>query len=181
MAKIWRVYEGREPTQGGPWVDIPLADAIAALDLQQDDFISDLTERPRFGNLDRDFSYAGYKHVIVEIERSEGRRTKWKAGFYRSRVGPRDAFSRLIQQPLMAELGERNVVRVEHEPTTDSQGRDALRITVVIAPGATKRLHGGSALNALIRLRKRLGEMGDERTPMIEYATEAELAQDVGP
>jgi hypothetical protein len=81
----------------------------------------------------------------------------------------------------VAELGAENVVRAEYEPTTDSQGRDALKVTVVIAPGATKRLKGQSALSALVGVQKRLREMGEDRTPIIEYATEAELAQDAGP
>ena len=81
----------------------------------------------------------------------------------------------------MAELGAENVVRVEFEPATDSQGQDALKITVVIAPGSTEKLAKGASLSALVRLQERLSKMRDDRTPIIEYATEAELAQDGGP
>jgi hypothetical protein len=180
MAKIWPVYEGKEPTLGAPWAEIPVSEAIALFGLRPTDFISDLAVTLRFGNVDRDLKLFGFKHVVVEIERSEGRQANWKSGFYKSRITPREAFGRLIRQALVTELGAGNVVRVEHEPTTDSQGRDALRITVVITPDATERLANGAALDALVRLQERLREMREDRTPIIEYATEAELAQDAG-
>jgi len=117
----------------------------------------------------------------VEVEREEGQKTKWKPGFYKSRLTPKEVFRRLIQQPLVAELGNHNVVRAEFEPTTDSQGRGALKITVVIAPGAIQRLANGAVVDALVRLQERLREMRVDRTPIVEYATEAELVQDGGP
>ena len=181
MAKIWPVYEGREATKGGPWADLPVSEAVSLFELHPEDFVSDLATTPRFGNVDRDLWYVGYQHIVIEIGRNEGRRAKWKPGFYRSRVEPGDAFGRLIQQALVAELGAKNVLRVVYEPTTGSQGQDALKITVVIAPGATKKLAKGASLSALVRLQERLSEMREDRTPIIEYATEAELAQDGGP
>ncbi len=180
MAKIWPVYEGREPTRGGPWADVPVSDAISLFELRREDFVSDLSATPRFGKGDRDLWYLGYKHIVVEIGRNEGRRIKWKPGFYRSRVKPEDAFAKLIQQALVSELGAENVVRVEYEPAIGSQGQDALKITVVIAPGAVKKLSKGASLDALVRLQARLSEMRENRTPIIEYATEAELAHDGG-
>lgn len=181
MAKIWLAYEGREPTRGGPFAEVPVSEAVSIFELRPEDFVSDLATTPRFGDVDRDLWYLGHKRVVVEIGRSEGRRAKWKPGFYRSRVKPEDAFGRLIQQALVAELGAENVVRVEYEPTTDSQGQDALKIIVVIAPGATKKLATGASLSALVRLQERLSQMREDRTPIIEYATEAELVQDGGP
>ena len=181
MAKIWPVYEGKEPTRGGPWAELPVPEAVSLFELQPEDYKSDLATTPRFGNRDRDLWYLGYKRIVVEIGRNEGRRAKWKPGFYLSRVKPEDAFRRLIQHALAAELGAENVVRVEYEPTTDSQGQDALKIIVVIAPGATEKIAKGASLNALVRLQERLSEMREERTPIIEYATEAELAEDVAP
>ena len=181
MAKIWPVYEGREPTRGEPWADLPVSEAVSLFELQPEDIVYDLATTPRFGNVDRDLWYLGYKHIVVEIGRNEGRRATWKPGFYRSRVKPKDAFGRLIQQALLAELGAENLVRVEYEPATDSQGQDALKITVVIAPGATKKIAKEASLNALVRLQERLSKMREYRTPIIEYATEAELAQDGGP
>jgi hypothetical protein len=179
MAKIWPVYEGERPTTW-PWARLPLAEAITLFELRQDDYVSDLETTPRFGFADRDLTFAGFKHIVVEIERNEGRQAKWKPGFYKSRVKPKDAFGRLIRHALTSKLGEDNVVRLDWEPTTDSQGREALKITVVIPPGAAQKLKD-AVLDALVSLRERLREMGEERTPIVEYATEAELAQDAGP
>lgn len=178
MAAIWPVYEGKEPTSGGPWARLPLPEAIELLELKSTDFISPLAVTPRFGDAHRDLWYGGYKHIVVEVEDNEARREKWKPGFYRSKIKPKEAFRRLIQQPFVAEFGKRNVVRVESEPAVDSQGRNALRITVVIAPNAVRALSTGSPLDASVRLKQRLGEMPIEYTPIIEYVTEAELNQD---
>jgi len=181
MASIWPVYEGREPTIGEPWAELPLAEAIDLFELKPQDLVSDLSKTLRFGNANHELLYAGYKYIVVEVGVSEARRAKWKPGFYRSPIKPEEAFRRLIQQALAAELGNNNVVRVDYEPATDSQGRGALKITVVIAADAIKRLRNGAALNALVRLQERLREMGERRTPIIQYATEAELQQDGGP
>lgn len=178
MAKIWRVYEGKEPTIGEPWVRLPLSEAIALFELRPNDRVSELAITPRFGDVARDLTYAGFKCIVVEVERREGRRLRWKPGFYKSRIKPEEAFVRLIRQALVAELGENNVVRLELQPTTDSQDREALKITVVIAPGATQRLKGEAVLDALVSLQDRLREIHEDRIPIIEYATEAELEQD---
>jgi hypothetical protein len=68
--------------------------------------------------------------------------------------------------------------RAVSEPTTDSEGREALRITLVIAPGATDRISGDAALNTLFHIQKRLNEAGDDRFPIVEYATSEEFAGD---
>ena len=180
MAKIWPVYEGKEPTIGGPWARLPMSEAIALFELRPDEFVSDPEKTPRFGYEDRDLTYAGYKHIVVEIERNEGRKGKWKPGFYRSRITPNEAFRRLIRQALVAELGDNNVVGVDFKPTTDSQGREALKITVVIVPDAIRKFRDEAVLNALFRLQERLHEMREVRVPIIEYATEDELKQDGG-
>jgi hypothetical protein len=148
--------------------------------LRQGDFVSDLAAPPRFGDAGRDLWYAGWQHVVVEVGRKEGQKAKWKPGFYRSRISPDEAKVRLARHALASELGEDNVVRVELEPTADFEGRDALKVTVVIAPGSVRRI-ADRALDALVALRKRLHELGDDRFPIVEYATEAELAEDGGP
>lgn len=178
MARVWPVYEGVEPTRGGAWADLPVMDAVNVFELTHNDFVSDLSDRPRFGSKDRDLSYLGFRYVVVEIGQSEGRHAKWKSGFYLSKLSPAEAHRRLIQYVLVDALGDRNVERVVDESTTDSRGDDALRITVVIKPGAAKILSGGESLDALVRVREQLSRMQDSRTPTIEYATEDELAED---
>jgi hypothetical protein len=72
-----------------------------------------------------------------------------------------------------------NYVRVEFAPSIDSQGRGAIHITVVISPDAIQNLPSGATLDALVRIRERLHEMHVDSTPIVSYATEAELAEDV--
>ncbi len=181
MAKIWAVYEGRDPTIGGPWARLPALEAANLFELGPDDFLSEPDKTPRFGNADRDLWYAGYKHIVVEVERKEKRQSNLLPGFYKSRIKPKEAQTRLIQHAVVAGLGRDNVVRVEVEPTTDFHGRDARKITVVLTPGAADRLLGDTVLDTLVKVHERFHEMGDERTPIIEYSTELELAQDGGP
>lgn len=180
MAKIWPVYEGKEPTRGGPWAEISFSEAIRLFDLRQEDFISGLDQTPRFGDKNQTFYYRGYKHVVVEVDQGEARREKWQPGFYRSSVSPEEAFGRLLKSALASALGEKNLIRVQYSPAVDSRGEDALLVTAVIDPNAVQELESGATLDALVKLRERLREMQDERTPIVEYATEAELAQNAG-
>jgi hypothetical protein len=110
MANIWPVYEGKTPTLGWPWASLPLSEAIALFELRPDDFVSDLETTPRFGAVDRDLTFAGFKRVVVEVETSEGRHANWKPGFYRTRIKPKEAFTILIRQALATELGQDNVL-----------------------------------------------------------------------
>ena len=181
MASVWPVYEGREPTSGGPWAILPVSDAIKLFDLRPDDFVSDLGQTPRFGDASRELSHAGFKYIVVEIRRDEGSTAGWRPGFYKSGISPDEAFGILIKHALTTELGAENVRSVHYEPTTDSRGNDALRIIVIVETAAIERLGKGAPLNALIRLREQLSEMQEQRVPIIEYSTEEELAQDGSP
>jgi hypothetical protein len=75
-----------------------------------------------------------------------------------------------------ANFGSQNVVRVESEPTTDSDGQEALNLLIVIAPGVIETIDGDAVLDTLVQIVDRLQEAGDDRFPIIEYATEEELA-----
>jgi hypothetical protein len=177
MADIWRVYEGREPTRGLPWLSLPLDEAIALFELKPRHFISDPNRTPRFGPQDRDLSIFGYKHVIVEIHSDEMQLPKWKAGFYHSPVRPEEAFNRIIKNALVPILGETNVVRAEHSFSTDSWGRDTANVTVVLTPEARERITGEISLSTVGRLQNLFSNLGIEGAPTLQYATEDELAQ----
>lgn len=187
MAEIWPVYEGRRPTQGEPWATVPLRQAIELLDLSPQDFISDPDRTPRIGRKDRDLAVFGFKHIVAEIGPKEADGRDWKPGFYRSPLSPREAFKRLLRHAetfnqflrdiFVQELGEDNVLRVDHAYMTDSEGRPSFRISVVLAADATPKITGEATLAAFGLLQQRLAAMGVEGTPVIQYATEAELAQ----
>ena len=181
MAKIWPAYEGREPTIGEPWADLPLTEAIALLGLRPKHFRSDLSAPPRFGEADRNLWYAGFKHIVVEVEATEANREGWKPGFYLSPVKPKEASRKLLSHFLTPALGKDNVVRFALEPTIDSEGRSTHRITVVITPDAVQHISGEAAMSAISTLRENLGGMIGDGTPIVEYATEAELAADASP
>ncbi|HZF29748.1 MAG TPA: hypothetical protein VE907_11550 [Gammaproteobacteria bacterium] len=181
MARIWPVYDGKRPTSGDQWAEVPLQEAVSLFELRQDQFVSGIAMTPRFGDADRDFTWAGYRHIVIEIDAREAPKAKWKAGFYRSKIRPQEAFRRLVQQTIVSALGGENVVRVECAETVDSLGEPALRVTVVLTPGAPARLAPASVVEASMKLKHRLREMHTYSTPLIEYATEAELDQDAAP
>lgn len=68
--------------------------------------------------------------------------------------------------------------RVLIAPTTDSEGKDALRITMVIRPEAVKVITGDSALDLLVELQQELSKMHEERFPIVEFSTQDELNAD---
>jgi hypothetical protein len=75
-----------------------------------------------------------------------------------------------------ANLGPQNVLRVVSEPTTDSEGTEALRLLIVMAPGLDEAVSDNAVVDTLVQIVDRLRDAGEERFPIIEYATEEELA-----
>jgi hypothetical protein len=67
------------------------------------------------------------------------------------------------------------VQRVFSEPASDSEGHEALRITIVLKRGSAGRISGEKALDALVGTERALREAGDDRFPILEYVTEEEL------
>ena len=65
------------------------------------------------------------------------------------------------------------------EPVSTSEGEDALRITVVLTPEAVNQLASGHPLDVLVQTSDQLRSAGDQRFPILKYATEEEL-EDVG-
>ena len=177
MAIVWRVYDGKDPTNGSPWLELPFEDVVQAFSLTKNDLVSDITITPRFGDASRDLWFSGFKHIVVEIDRAEAKKYQWSPGFYRAKVKPSEARNHLLRQSVARKMGEDNVVRVESAPASDSTGNDNARVTIVLSENAIGRLSGDSVLNAVVSLRERLRALGDERSPLIQYATESELKQ----
>ena len=82
---------------------------------------------------------------------------------------------KIVDKVAKANLESQIVQSVTTEPATDSEGRDALRITIVIAPGSASTLSGDAVLNTLYQIQDLLRQQGEERFPIIEYATKDEL------
>jgi hypothetical protein len=89
--------------------------------------------------------------------------------------------SRIVEKEAKPSLGKANVVRAFTEPGTDADGHDALRITIVITPEAIPTIDGDALLDNLLNIHDRLKQAGEERTPMVGYATEEELADSGDP
>jgi len=58
----------------------------------------------------------------------------------------------------------------------DSEGHEALRITIVIKPGSESRIKGDATLDTLVGIQDRLRSEGEERFAIVEYATKRELS-----
>jgi hypothetical protein len=67
------------------------------------------------------------------------------------------------------------VSRVDSTPTTDSDGREALNVIVVLKSGRGEEATGEDAVNAIVRIGQDLWKSGEERLPIIEFATEEEM------
>jgi hypothetical protein len=76
-----------------------------------------------------------------------------------------------------ANLSSGAVSSVKTDLAIDSEGDPALRITIVITPGSVDRISGESALATLRQIQGGLQEAGEERFPIVEYATEEELSE----
>ncbi|HYW16964.1 MAG TPA: hypothetical protein VE891_12540 [Allosphingosinicella sp.] len=77
-----------------------------------------------------------------------------------------------------ARVANPGLERVVAKPTTDSEGRDALRITLVLRPEAVDALSGDAALDLLVSLQRDLQSKGEERLAIVEYATENEMKEE---
>ena len=82
-----------------------------------------------------------------------------------------------IADAVARRIAPADLERVVTEPATDSEGNAALRIIVVLKPDATARFGGDNALDLLVGVQHELRREGEERFPIIEYATEGELDQ----
>jgi hypothetical protein len=76
-----------------------------------------------------------------------------------------------------ANLTSEAVRAVLSEPFTDSEGVQSIRITIVLSPGFPDQIKGDDALNTLVGIQRNLLKEGEERFPLVEYATEEELEE----
>ena len=74
-------------------------------------------------------------------------------------------------------LGDKNVLRGFAEPIIDPEGRDAVRVTIVVTPNAEARIDGDALLQTLLQINKKLRQAGEERQSVVYYTTEEELAE----
>jgi hypothetical protein len=82
---------------------------------------------------------------------------------------------RKAQEVAARNLGAQVVTRVLSEDAIDLDGHDALRLTIVLTPGSVPGIDRHAILDTLVQIHDRLRDAGDERFPIVNYATEDEL------
>jgi hypothetical protein len=83
----------------------------------------------------------------------------------------------IAREVATANLTSANVSSIASSTAIDSEGHEALRITIVIKPGAEVKIKGDAALDTLVQIQDRLRKAGEERFPIVEYATKKELSE----
>jgi hypothetical protein len=78
-------------------------------------------------------------------------------------------------------FGKKNVLRAEVYPWVDADGDDTWRVLIVVDPKIVDTISGEVVLDNIIELHNRLVDVGEDRMPFLQYATEEELAQSDDP
>lgn len=81
----------------------------------------------------------------------------------------------IARQVATANLSSASFTSVLSSSTVDSEGHDALRITIVLKPGVADKIKGDAALDMLVQMQQQLRKAGEERFPFVEFATKQEL------
>jgi hypothetical protein len=86
-------------------------------------------------------------------------------------------------QKLARDIVEKRVPAVHLEQvqtldTVSSEGEPALRITFVLAPDSADGISGEAALSILLDIHDSLARAGEDRFPLIQYATADDLEGD---
>ncbi len=103
MVKVWYVFEGQEPTSGGPNHVLTIGDCSRKLGLSNDHLIPEHRLSgpfctPRLGSPDDKLApFKEPRHVVVEIEVSEATAEGWQPGYYLLPLTPKEASTRLGQ------------------------------------------------------------------------------------
>ena len=82
---------------------------------------------------------------------------------------------RVADKATTAALKRVKLSKVFSTATTDSDGRDALNITVVIGSKGENAMSGDAALNVIVRIQRDLRASGEDRLAIVDFITEDEL------
>ncbi|HJT40330.1 MAG TPA: hypothetical protein VJ762_08375 [Sphingobium sp.] len=83
----------------------------------------------------------------------------------------------LLRDVLHQRLPNVDLQEILTEQVIDSEGKDALRITLVIPDESVDAITGNQALDLIVDVQKGLSAQGDDRLAVIRYATPADLAE----
>jgi hypothetical protein len=79
-----------------------------------------------------------------------------------------------------ANLGSAKVVSVKSEHDVDWEGEAVIKILIELKPGSVDSISGDDVTKTLVEISDRLQQAGDDRFPMIQYATTDELEELAG-
>ena len=89
----------------------------------------------------------------------------------------REKIEEIAKKVAIANLTSASVSTVQSEPFIHSKGHEAVRITIVLTPESVASIDGKMTLNTLVQINNELQRAGEERFPLVEYATAAELEE----
>lgn len=78
-------------------------------------------------------------------------------------------------------LGTEIIDRITSADTIDSEGREAVRITVILVPNAARKLGGDAALDTLVEIQQKLAAAGESRLATIDYGEAGEIFEESDP
>lgn len=87
---------------------------------------------------------------------------------------------RIATQAALKALSASSLLRTLAEETTDSEGQEAILVTLVINDLQRSPVTGDDAADAIVNVRQGLQSAGEDRTVIIEFATEEDLKADGG-
>lgn len=86
----------------------------------------------------------------------------------------------IVKRVASATLKDHKIARVSSESSVDSDGLDAIRVTIVLS-GSDDSITGDAALGTIVDVHQALQREGDDRFPYIGFTNEDELASDGDP
>jgi hypothetical protein len=85
-----------------------------------------------------------------------------------SELDPRD-IEQIVKRIATANLSRGSVQSVVSQPMIDSEGQEAVQITITLTSGSTASVKGDAALNTFIEIKDKLRDQGDTRFPFVEF------------
>lgn len=90
-----------------------------------------------------------------------------------------ERISQIVSDVIATKTSPSGVRAVSSEPATAFEDEEAVRIMIVLTSDAVAQLAAGLAGDTVVQIMDRLREAGEERFPLLQFATEQEL-EDVG-
>lgn len=81
---------------------------------------------------------------------------------------------KLMKEVAASIMPSRQLLEVRTEPAFDAEGKEALRITLVVTDEAVRSLTGEQLTRLLVDIHDGLLREGDDRFPLVSYATSSD-------